>query len=360
MGAAPSQDILDQTFWVCTSAKIFGVAVGLTLLAYMHCQAKKCESGDNYAVNSLILPVYRPVIYTLLFTMSTEIALLCIGQFGDEWLGEWQQILTWAVYELSRDGFVMLFVQQSLSRSALRRSLLLALLWPAFGVMCALILLRTDIGFYGPILFHGVSSFFNLIIALPLPGRLAIPRRVPIVPYCLWMSIYRGCWVVYYFIRMGYVEWLYYPILILAGIMELPVTGAWYYVMRTDTNFWHYGGDPMWRRWIGHDKVLERLEVGLLQDATQDVVQDQVQNMIESNRAHLVHFAHLRVDHTKMIGAGAFSRVFKGMYRGRRVAVKFFIRMMELTPDMVASFAKETHVHATLNHDNVIKFYGYV
>ncbi len=362
MGAAPSQitadEVLAQTFWVCTSCKIFGVFVGLLLLVYMHIQQRKCQLGDVQASSALILPIYKPVIAGLLLTMSVEITLLCIGRFhggSDE-----QQVMSWFIYELSRDGFVMLFIQQSLSRNALFRSLGLAMIWPLFGMMCAFIIIHTDYGYRAALLFHGTPAAFHLLIALPLPAFLRLPTRSPIVPYSIWMCLYRSCWVLYYLMRMELVTMqLHYPVLALAALLELPLTCGWYLVMRADTHYWHYGGNPKWRLWgAGHDKVLDRLEIGLLADAGDDVVQDHVQGMIESNRAHLIHFGSLQVKHDHVIGAGSFSRVFEGVYRKKRVAVKFFVRMTELVPDMIEAFARETQTHANFKHENVIKFYG--
>ena len=104
--------------------------------------------------------------------------------------------------------------------------------------------------------------------------------------------------------------------------------------------------------------MLQRLEVGLLSDAADSVVQQDVQDLIESSRDHLVHFGALKVDNEQPIGAGSFSRVFQGTYKRRPVAVKFFVRFTELVPDMVAAFARETALHAKLQHENVVKFYG--
>jgi len=110
--------------------------------------------------------------------------------------------------------------------------------------------------------------------------------------------------------------------------------------------------------------VLNRLELGLLADAPDAVVQEGVQIMIEANRRHLVHFGHITILEDEsgqevLLGAGTYSRVFLGVYKCRtKVALKFFVKLVDLGPETVAAFARETAVHCSLRHPNIVRSYG--
>ncbi len=81
---------------------------------------------------------------------------------------------------------------------------------------------------------------------------------------------------------------------------------------------------------------------------------------MEHNASRLIDFAYLSFDEAKLIGRGAFSRVYKGWLRGNTaVAVKFFVRLEEVTAESIALYAKETAILAAVSrHPNVVHFHG--
>lgn len=60
----------------------------------------------------------------------------------------------------------------------------------------------------------------------------------------------------------------------------------------------------------------------------------------------------------RQLGSGAFSKVFEGTYRGQPAAVKFFLRLNEVTPETIALYAKETAIMAAVSHPNIVLFHG--
>jgi hypothetical protein len=108
----------------------------------------EAQKGNATAARSLILPVYQPLIYSLLVRHAAASCLLSslrltlavlvqVGLFletifvalyqGGVWAAD--NILSWAVYEWIRDGFGMLFLQNNVSRAAFKRAAYLSLIW---------------------------------------------------------------------------------------------------------------------------------------------------------------------------------------------------------------------------------------
>jgi serine/threonine protein kinase len=64
------------------------------------------------------------------------------------------------------------------------------------------------------------------------------------------------------------------------------------------------------------------------------------------------------VDQRGLLGSGAFSRVYRGHYRGRPAAIKFFVRLAEVSADTINVYTKETAIAAAVQHENIVHFYG--
>ena len=57
------------------------------------------------------------------------------------------------------------------------------------------------------------------------------------------MATYRFIWAVYYFMSLGYAkDVLYWPLLGLIGLFEVPFFPMFYYTMHTDTKYWREVG----------------------------------------------------------------------------------------------------------------------
>jgi hypothetical protein len=124
------------------------------------------------------------------------------------------------LYEWIRDGFAMIFTQKSVSRQSFFRSFLLSFIWVLHGVLCGVLV--NYIGLPGLFIYHGIVILFYICMWFGI-----VPRRQSILPYCAFMSIYRFIWCIYYIMAAGYVTQLYYPILSMIGLLELPLTFIW-------------------------------------------------------------------------------------------------------------------------------------
>merc|ERR1712196_17437 len=55
---------------------------------------------------------------------------------------------------------------------------------------------------------------------------------------------------------------------------------------------------------------------------------------------------------------GASGIVYTGLFRGKNVAVKVLHEAESITTDQLRNFRAEVGVMRSLNHDNIVKFYG--
>jgi serine/threonine protein kinase len=82
---------------------------------------------------------------------------------------------------------------------------------------------------------------------------------------------------------------------------------------------------------------------------------NQLQDMMTRVKHFVVDFAYLKTG--RKIGDGASARVYEGVYRGNKVAIKVSTPN-ELSDEVMEAFATETKIMIGLEHKNVVKFYG--
>lgn len=93
-------------------------------------------------------------------------------------------------------------------------------------------------------------------------------------------------------------------------------------------------------------------------------------NAMDENRAQLLkesltnlhsggdwHIMQSSLEFTKELGSGKFSTVFKGLYKGQKVAIKV-LNDQSQNEELEREFKKEFQVMSLLNHSNIIKFLG--
>ena len=59
-----------------------------------------------------------------------------------------------------------------------------------------------------------------------------------------------------------------------------------------------------------------------------------------------------------LLGKGIYSNVYSGVLRNERVAIKFFIKVLQREVEPLESFCREIVVLSTLDHPNVVKLKG--
>lgn len=79
-----------------------------------------------------------------------------------------------------------------------------------------------------------------------------------------------------------------------------------------------------------------------------------VQEIIELNQITIIPIEKIEIDSNNIIGKGGQATVYKGMYKGKQVAVKMFKEID------FRCFAHELVIYTNFKHKNIPKFYGLV
>lgn len=342
---------LNRIYYVCGSAKAIGMFWGIILLIILKYRKFWAKKGCQDSARSIVLPIYEPLIYGLVLTLAVELTFFSLSHFG---VWSMTPMFTWGVYEFLRDGFPLIFLQRSVSPAAYKRAALWALIPVCHGVLCAF-LLNYISELAATFLFEGGGVLWYLcLIAFVRLKR----SRESALPYLIFMAVYRPLWILYYvqYTLGGDWKMIYWPLLGAIGLMEIPLTGIWYFTLRQDTIYWRTGAPKSYR--FSQNKLLETKAVGLL-SATQDaVIQTSLQSMIENSHRQLIDFAYIDIHEEQTLGAGAYSRVYAGTYKKTPVAIKFFSSLTEVTEKTIELYEKETAIMAAMNHPNIVNFYG--
>ena len=87
------------------------------------------------------------------------------------------------------------------------------------------------------------------------------------------------------------------------------------------------------------------------------VVSRCLQSMVTEFGEWMIDFAFIKVD--KMIGKGAAASVYHGTFKDIEVAIKF-LSPPEITSEELQSIQQEALITGSLNHPNIVRFYGVV
>jgi hypothetical protein len=350
-------DWTNHVFLVCGTAKIIGIPSGLWLLHQLSQNTILARKGDQNAARSVILPSFEPLIKILIIGLFCEIVLLLVQPLYPSLI----QIIIWMLYEWLRDGFTVIFLQTSLSVEAMSRAFKYSLLWLIHGLVCGCFLMLPDncelsdptcvstTGIVTIVFYLSNACFYFLIISNVIPHRQSVHR------YAIFMCAYRLVWCVYNVYALGVVSeptaLVEDVILAFLFLFEVPLAFVWYYILWKDTYYWRTG--------CGDSEVDYPLGKGLriLDDTSDSLIANDLQRFIEKNRSALIDFAYLEISNN-LIGKGAFSRVYCGYFKGQRVAVKFFLKLKEVTPAAIALYSREIFIGSKLVHPNIIKFHG--
>jgi hypothetical protein len=221
--------------WVCGSAKIVSLIVGAYLISYMKRNLKLARSGSESASRSVILPGYQSLLLLLMCGLLIEIGNLVLGYFN---ILNTTNIFSWCIYEWIRDGFPLIFLQKSLSEKAFQRAFLYSLLWAGHGIMCGCFYVLLDhksIFFY-----YGTAAIFYVVVL----SRCCFQYRHPVRPYLVMMLVLRVVWIVYYLMDMNMfapLSVMYWILISIIALLEIPLLFAWYLVLLTDTRYWRQG-----------------------------------------------------------------------------------------------------------------------
>ncbi|KAF1329191.1 Tkl protein kinase, partial [Globisporangium splendens] len=322
------------------------------LLIYMRVKRHDAFRGDEKAACKIILPAFEPLLWILAVATGTYVAFFSIAMAS--------QMYTTTVPKRDAEIFyagqqfvfaivVVFMLQKSVSLPALRRAVVISILLATYTIPVVWILTE----YYDPaglVVFWGqvTSRFFlqlpYLYVLLWPPGRA---NRTPLRHYCLFVLIYYGFTLAALLMTrldfsvasavVGYI------CLTWASLVPLLI----WRVLKADTEFW---------RGVGQ-RACSLQNLSEYQTHIEERISSRgLHLLIEMHRKYIIDFAHLEIK--KKIGVGASAAVFNGILNSTTdVAVKVYTPR-HFTEETIAAFSHEAALCATLNHPNVIKFYG--
>ena len=84
---------------------------------------------------------------------------------------------------------------------------------------------------------------------------------------------------------------------------------------------------------------------------------DIMDRMRTQGSVKMLNFACIKLNNAAPLGAGSFSKVFKGMYKREEVAIKL-IYTLDLTVDVIQRISAEASILSSIRHTNVVKILG--
>ena len=80
--------------------------------------------------------------------------------------------------------------------------------------------------------------------------------------------------------------------------------------------------------------------------------------MRECSNVRMLNFACIKINsNSKALGMGSFSKVYRGTYRKREVAIKLILTM-DLTVDVIQRISAEASILSSIRHKNVVNIEG--
>ena len=336
---------------------------------YQHQLAKR--GIETARLSSILLPVH---LYTYYFICSTcvllNVALPLVNYalenspnvpiFREGSTAE--NIFVGVIYGFEHavlEGLVFMLLQSSMGTRAFKITGVISLIWGCvvFTVSYVLSLVQpgTEYDFFVHVSFYGIVLIFYLCCWL-MPYKL-LYRRPALIGYAIFWSVTRGIVVVseileYLKIDVGSCfETVGFDLMF---TMAIPFVA--YTTLRQDSQFWQ---GTLTEEWIvGKMSGLRGplLGTSLRRDSASEVALG-LDSLRLDGKVETLNFAYLNIPEGSILGHGGSSRVYKGKYKGKDVAVKMLF-CIDLTKEVIRRFFNEIKIHSGLRHSTVVQVQG--
>ncbi|KAG2532556.1 hypothetical protein JM18_000474 [Phytophthora kernoviae] len=332
----------------------------LLLLAYLRVNRHAALTGNAQATRKVILPAFEPLLWILAGATGAFALFFCVALEIKLYTTSFPIIDSEIFYAGRQFVFLLGLVflgQKSMSMPALRRAVAKSILLASYTV---------------PVLW-GISRFDPENTTLPFLAKLTMrPILLVFVVYVCFIrppagraspfSLHiHGAYIIMYHVLISIntiLQWLVpdsdvfpassYVVLTWGSLSPLFIWG----LLRADTEYWRGMGERVWS--LQH--VVHQSGQHSQMQVSESILSSGIHDLIEIHRKFLIDFAHLEV--MRKIGEGSSASVFSGRLRqGTLVAVKVYTPY-RFTEEVVAEFSYEAALCASLNHPNVVKFYG--
>lgn len=269
--------------------------------------------------------------------------------------------LMWAAQHVVIEGIAFLLMQKGCGQHAARQAARYALLW---GILTFLVMYYT---FTVDVIIGGVLAIFwdclMLIFYLALwhAPEEKIFRRPAAVLYAKFWSIYR-------FTTISVNILIFFPQtdnIASCGVVIVQI--ALFAILQPLVCYWTLLKDSRW--WQGLDfeaqenneEEPDNIRAPLIGSdfslRTAQSLADTMDRMRQHGRVKMLNFACIKVNFQRPLGAGSFSKVYKGSYRSRECAIKL-IYTVDLTTDVIKRVAAEASILSAIRHPNIVDIIG--
>ncbi|CEG43983.1 tkl protein kinase [Plasmopara halstedii] len=330
----------------------------LLLLVYLRLKRHVAFKGDAQATRKVILPAFEPLLWIL--------AVVTGGFTVFFWIALHVNLYTTSLpffdIEIFYAGRIFVFMlaivylcQKSVSVPALGRAVIKSVLLASYTVPVVGL-----ITYYAP---HDTRLFFFVRLVMrpsilgyvvyvcfidPPAGR-ASPKTlrtygIHIIIYHVLLAI--NTILQKYTPKNRVYSATSYMVLVWASASPFFIWS----LLRADTEYWRGMGQRAW--------ALQRAsrESGLHLELDESISSNRIHLLIETHKNFVIDFAHLEL--RRKIGAGSSAVVFSGRLRQQKpVAVKVYTPY-RFTEEVVAEFSHEAALCASLDHPNIVTFFG--
>lgn len=375
--------------WFLLAGSVINVNIAALMLSIIFRLKNRQQSaykGDRDAANHLVLPCYMPMFYGVVFLFTAMavtfliIFLTISGPFYIVRVIQLQLILWYSIFLVAP----VLLAQKSIS--ALSGKRVLVRIVPMVLTIILLWIISTlnfsrSVEFALQILIAVLDSLFPIMFCVALISRVIWCRvqfgsasNRACIMHLLVYSIVHAMFSICYAMNEGD-EALEVVMIVSIGIlfflaMNFPVT--LYRTFLADTKFWrglglhNRGGFRKSKAILNHGAIAHlRSELNNAASAD-DFVQresemnvqtasNQFQHMMNDISDVMIDFAFVEIG--PVIGNGASADVFLGTYQSKEVAIKVSAPP-EITEEVLNSFHGEAYITSSLDHPNIVKFYG--
>ncbi|GAB5368305.1 hypothetical protein AAMO2058_001308000 [Amorphochlora amoebiformis] len=335
---------------------LFQVLLSLASIIYLWINRSKAKEGDRAAAKVVILPNFKYLLWTCL--VCQMIHLVLVGHAFTQ-MPNWKKrsrfeshkvslfdtgcyFLAILVTSIEYNVAGTLLIQKSLAKSSFVNSRIWACIWGFVFAVCS------SVGFYtnsNAIFFTVDGCFYTaevIFYAYMITNSYYTMRTA-----CVWYAWYSILWRVLivptavldvaFGYKVAYHSWVLFRSVLFPVVL--------YDTLLRETDYWRGTSKSLWLLGSQPGRQLDVEGFGF----------DPTDLPLLLQEKPLIDFAYLQME--SLLDIGASSRVYKGSFRSRTVAVKLFTPP-KLDSKSVIRCLREAKYTTLLKHPNIVEFYG--
>lgn len=340
------------------------ILVSFFTVAWIKSQELRAHEGNNEAAQSVIFPVF---IYVVWFSVFVSIFSAVVVTFVPQRPVQGNSVLVsilyatmWTLQHIIIDGISFMLMQKGCGKYAAYRAGRWTAIWAVFCFCVTFVMVKL-----GGIGSDIINLFWNFLLFVLYLLLWKIPqeqlyRRPAIYQYARFWAYYRlGAALIDILLfiddtkDIGTCGYIFFSLILFSIFQPL----LCYWTLLQDSKWWQgieisTGGlrgsyENMKSPLLGTD-----FSIHSAQNLANTM--DQIRH---TSRVKMLNFAKIKLNLNNYLGAGSFSKVYRGYYRKQECAIKL-IYTFDLTADVINRVAAEASILSAIRHPNVVNIYG--